>query len=292
MGTRPLRQYYLADDGTPLTVDIDPALRDARPAWHTHRRRLAETLAGFGPDDWQAPTRCDEWSAREVIAHLVVVDGFWVLTLGNGLAGNDPTSFLAGFDPSSSTDALTADAAGADDAALLERFVAGTDALAGVVDTIGDEHWHQRAESPLGHLPLTLMLGHAFWDSWLHERDILEPVGRAPEIDPDELLAVTWFNLTFAGLQGGLPGDPHATAPGPDGPVDATVRFEELPSTPLRLRLDEGLRVSVGGSGDAEPGGTAIAFVEGLTGRTPIAPTLAALSDVLSAQVARAHQVL
>ncbi len=292
MGTRPVRQYYCADDGSPVPVEIDPALRDARGAWRTHRERLSAMATEFGPENWQAPTRCEGWSAREVIAHLVVVDGFWVLTMGNGLAGNEPSRFLAGFDPSSSTDALTADAAGVDDAALAERFVAGTDALSNVVATLDGARWSNRAESPLGHLPMTMMVGHTFWDSWLHERDILEPVGRAPVVARDELRAVTWFSLAFAGLQGGMPADPAPVGPGPDGPIDITIQFDELVDTPLRLQLDRGLRVSIGEAGTAVPGGSALAFVEGMTGRVPVESTLAGLPEPLRSQVARARSVL
>ncbi len=30
---------------------------------------------------------------------------------------------------------------------------------------------------------------HALWDSWIHERDIAVPLGRTPEVEPDEAIA-------------------------------------------------------------------------------------------------------
>ena len=35
------------------------------------RRSLADTLAGLTEDQWQQPSRCDGWRARDVLAHLV-----------------------------------------------------------------------------------------------------------------------------------------------------------------------------------------------------------------------------
>lgn len=37
---------------------------------HAQRRALAEDLAVLGPADWAAPTLCDRWTVREVVAHL------------------------------------------------------------------------------------------------------------------------------------------------------------------------------------------------------------------------------
>src|SRR6516225_2196940 len=39
------------------------------------RRRFMEVLAGFGSDDWAAPTRCAEWTAHDVVRHLCDCNG-------------------------------------------------------------------------------------------------------------------------------------------------------------------------------------------------------------------------
>ena len=130
-------------------------------------------------------------------------------------------------------------------AELLEQFTTGTDAFANLVASFAPTDWDTTGESPLGHLPARVLFGHAFWDSWLHERDIFVPLGRAPRAEPDELLTVTAFCLLFAGLQGGLIDDAGTTGAALSEPVEVRLRFDELPETALRIVYDTGVRVEL-----------------------------------------------
>jgi uncharacterized protein (TIGR03083 family) len=38
------------------------------------RADLADFLATLSPEEWQAPTLCDQWRVREVVAHLISYD--------------------------------------------------------------------------------------------------------------------------------------------------------------------------------------------------------------------------
>lgn len=38
------------------------------------RAELADFLAGLVPEQWDAPTLCDRWSVREVVAHIISYD--------------------------------------------------------------------------------------------------------------------------------------------------------------------------------------------------------------------------
>lgn len=297
MGARPVRQHYLDPEHEPVSVTIDPALAPDLTPWRTHRARFESTLRAFTNDDWLAPTRCDAWSVREVIGHLVVVDGFWAMTFANGRDGQDPTTFLRGFDPSSSTDDLVAATLPLSIDELLERFSAGATALAHVLDSLTPEQWHARTESPLGHLPMLCSAGHMFWDSWLHERDILAPRQHAPveaaPVPADELLAVTWFSFCFAGLQGGTLDDPNPVGAGPEAPIDATVTFDDLPDVALRVRFDTAIEISRSSvPTDAITSGSAAEFVDAFGGRAPLEPVLERFPADLAAQLTRAAQVL
>ena len=293
MGARPIRQHYLDPDHEPISVTIDPALAPDLAPWHAHRARFESTLRGFSSEDWLAPTRCAAWNVREVIGHLVVVDGFWAMTFANGRDGQDPTSFLRGFNPSSSTDDLVAATVPLPTDELMDRFSEGATTLAQVLDSLTAEQWHHRTESPLGHLPMLCSAGHMFWDSWLHERDILEPMTATLPVSADEVLAATWFSLCFAGLQGGTLDDPNPVGVGPDAPIDATVTFDDLPGVALRVRVDTAIEVR-----RAEPdaagtsAGSAAEFVDACAGRAPLQPVLDRLPEDLAAQVARAAEVL
>ena len=43
---------------------------DTWPVIHTERKALAADLQALGADDWAAPSLCEEWTVRDVLAHL------------------------------------------------------------------------------------------------------------------------------------------------------------------------------------------------------------------------------
>jgi uncharacterized protein (TIGR03083 family) len=285
MATRPLRQYYDA-------VTIVDELGDIGGPWRQHRARFSENLASLTAEQWTAPSRCTEWDARGVVSHLVMVDQYWVLALGNAKAGEPPAKFLLGFDPSTSTNPLVGPLLELSNAELLDRFVAGTGVFGALVDSFAPDDWAAIGESPLGHIPARYLFGHAFWDSWLHERDLFLPLGVETPVDPEEVRAITSFALLFAGLQGGLPDDETPVGPGPEQPIDVVLRFDELPDAPLRLQIGSGVSVTSGADSTAVAAGSAVDLVEIFTGRRPLADLSSSLPPDFAAQIARASQVL
>lgn len=292
MGTRPLRQHYERDGHAPVSVVTDPSFSLALAPWRRHRDRFDAALRALTESDWDRPTRCDAWSVREVIGHLVVVDQFWALTFGNIAADAPPTTFLEGFNPSNSTDDLVAATLSLSIADLLDRFRGGADAVFAVLETFDADAWNARTESPLGHLPSTCIVGHMLWDSWLHERDIFEPIGTAPTSPADELLAVTMFSFCFAGLQGGLLGDTQPVGPGPDTAIGVTVQFDDLPDHSLQIQIDDTISVTARAAGTGAAAGSAVALADAFGGRTALGPQLEQLPDDLAAQLSRAALVL
>jgi uncharacterized protein (TIGR03083 family) len=295
MGTRPLRQYYVRDGEAPLPVVVDPGFGLVIEPWRRHRARFLDELRALDDADWGRATRCEDWSVREVIGHLVVVDGYFPLPLTAARDRTPPTTYLAGFDPSSSTDDLVAATTSMSVGELLDQYVAVTDAMVTLVDSFAPADWDVRCESPLGHLPARFVLGHAFWDSWLHEYDILTQLDRAPAFVDDELLGATWFSLWFAGLQGGIVDDPDPVGPGPEAPIECCLRFSDLPDRALHVAVGtpaDGVRVMACGP-DHRPvdAGRAVDVVEGLAGRAPVTPAVDALPEDLAAQLQRAALV-
>jgi uncharacterized protein (TIGR03083 family) len=285
VGTRPLRQYY-----EPVTVEIDDALRTPVEPWVRHRRRLVDALGALDDAQWKETTRCTAWDARGVIGHLIVVDQFWMTTMGAAQRGDEPTRFIQGFDPSSGTDALVAPLLDQPPAAVLEQLASGTDAFVALVESMDDDHWDALGEAPFGHMPAHLLLAHAYWDSWLHERDILEPLGLAGAVIADDLRNATVYTFVVGGLQGGLLGDASPNGPGPDAPVDATVTFADL-SLALHVRYDDGVHLLLADAASASAAGDALTLVEGIAGRGPARPAGVLPSD-LDAQLTRGAQIL
>jgi uncharacterized protein (TIGR03083 family) len=285
VGTRPLRQYY-----EPVTVEVAPELRAGVEPWVRHRRRLVDALAALDDAQWKETTRCTAWDARGVIGHLIVVDQFWMTTMAAAQRGDAPTRFIEGFDPSSGTDALVAPLLDQSPAEILDQLAAGTDAFVALAESMDGDQWDTLGEAPFGHMPAHLLLAHAYWDSWLHERDILEPLGVAGPVDGDDLRNATVYTFLVGGLQGGLLGDPAPTGPGPAAPIDATVVFDDLPLA-LHVRYDDGVHLSTGDATAASAAGDALTLVESIAGRGP-APSAGALPADLDAQLRRGAQIL
>lgn len=160
------------------------------------RRRLEALLRELSDEEWQHPSRCEGWSVQDVVTHLTSTNGFWALSIQAGLAG-EPTRYLAAFDPVASPAQLVDQVQGTPVADTLEQLAASNEALAQVVDGLDDADWDVLAEAPPGHLPVYLVADHALWDSWIHERDIVLPLGRTPVVEADEVLACLRYSAAL-----------------------------------------------------------------------------------------------
>lgn len=175
-------------DGNPADIAA-PAIRQ--------RRRLAAVLATFNEEQWAYPSRCESWSNRDVIIHLESTNGFWAFAITSGLQG-EPTRFLATFDPVTSPAELVANSTSLTSQQVLDRFVASTNALAELWASMHDGGWSTLAEAPPGHVSISAVTHHALWDSWVHERDILLPLGIVPDEEADEIAACLRYGAALS----------------------------------------------------------------------------------------------
>jgi uncharacterized protein (TIGR03083 family) len=171
----------------PALVVADPLPADPATPLLRQRARLADLLATFDDEQWAAPSRCEGWTVQDVIAHLASTNQFWAFSIDQGLAGA-PTTFLATFDPVATPMQLVEASRAAAPAETLASFVDSNGALGDAVRHV-DGRWSTVAEAPPGHLAIALVAQHALWDSWVHERDILLPLGLDQEIEADEVIA-------------------------------------------------------------------------------------------------------
>jgi uncharacterized protein (TIGR03083 family) len=175
-------------DGPPNAVAV-PLVRQ--------RRRFANVLSSLSPEQWEAPSRCDGWRVQDVAAHLAAVDRFWNLMIRSGLAGT-PTRFLTDFDPKatpeSMVDAVRAESTQETLTSLLEAC--GT--LCATVESLNHDGWLAIGESPAGHVTISTLAHHALWDCWVHERDVLVPLGMVQDEQPDEIVASLRYAAALA----------------------------------------------------------------------------------------------
>ena len=178
-----LNPHYGADpvlvlEGDPTAI-LDPTVRQ--------RRRLAATTGGLTDTEWAHPSRCEGWSARDVIG-IHGTNAFWTQSIAAGLRG-EPTRFLATFDPVTSPARSVARSQQLSSAEVRDRFIESTDALCTLLESLGTDDWTLLAEAPPGHVTISAVAHHALWDAWVHERDILLPLDADVGAADDEVTA-------------------------------------------------------------------------------------------------------
>lgn len=232
------------------------------------RRRLAATLAGFDEPQWRVPTRCDGWSAQDVVAHLAGTNQFWSASMASGLAGA-PTRILTAFDPVTTPAALVAATRPQAPADTLASYCSSLDGLAAVLGDMSPDGWSAVAESPAGHVELRAVALHALWDAWIHERDILLPQGIEQPVDADEIRACLLYAAVIS-----------PTLLATRGSTRSGRLAVEATTPDVSLVVDVGATVTVRhrrstDTTDAELRGAAVNLIEGLTLRVPLDHELA-----------------
>lgn len=228
-------------------------------------------MATFTEAQWNHPSRCAGWSNRDVVSHLDSTNTFWMFAIAAGRKG-DPTQFLATFDPVATPAQLVAASSGDGSAAVLERFVANTESLVDLLTSLDEHEWLMLAEAPPGHLSISAVAHHALWDSWVHERDILLPLGMVPADETDEIVAalryVAALGPAFAATRGTL--DTGVLA------IDVTD-----PDVSIVVDIGEQVAVRTGPADDADLRltGAAVELLEALSLRTPLDRSLPAESS-------------
>jgi uncharacterized protein (TIGR03083 family) len=247
---------------SPPIIDIDGEAIDQLVPLARQRRRLAESLTKFTTEEWRAPSRCSEWSVKDVVAHLAGVNDYWIISVNAGLA-DEPTRYLAGFDPVAVPAAMVA--ATVDDlpSAVLDRFAASNERLIDLLGSLTPPQWLALAEAPPGWLPIRLVASHALWDAWTHERDIDQPLSRPTAVEADEVASslryVCGLSGAFSKLLGRSVPDPlWLRSTNPDLAAEVTVTDRSCVRT-----------VGVVPSGDVLTG-HAVELLDALTFRAPM----------------------
>jgi uncharacterized protein (TIGR03083 family) len=252
-------------DGPPIVTVAEEG--DCSAAFVRQRERLADTLESLSGEEWASPTRCERWTVQDVVSHLVTVNQFWAYSITSGLAG-EPTRLLAGFDPKATPAALVEAAGSVAPAETRAKLVESSEALCALVGGLDAEGWSTLAEAPAGLIPIRMLARHALWDCWVHERDIVLPLGRPAVVESDEVMAslecVAGLGPAFVlSLGGATPATLVLETTEPDGRVVVEV-------------AEDG--ITIGDRAVEEPTlvlrGRAVDLVEGLSARAPLRGTV------------------
>ena len=254
-------------DGAPV-LEFDVPVGDVARPLLRQRRRLADTLAALDEQQWTTSSRCDGWSVRDVIAHLVGTNQFWTVSILHGLRG-EPTRYLQGFDPVATPAQMVDAVRELSSAEVLSQYIESVEGLAAVVEGLDETAWSSIAEAPPGHIAVRAVALHALWDAWTHERDIVLALGMTQTIEPDEVAGSLYYSAAI--------GPALAASKGSTRSGDLAVAATD-PSIAFTVRAGPTVTVT---SAPAQNGaavleGDAVALVEGLTFRAPLVHGLAA----------------
>ena len=174
-----------------VQVLIDPAPMVA--AYARHRRRFAVSVSQLDADALASPSRCSKWSVADVLRHGLDVDG-WM----HAIWGGGPLPFDS-FNPVTTPDEFVAAARGTPDLDVRDRYVESAESMATEVAGSDAERWALPSLSPLGAVPWWMSALHVLYDSWVHERDALLPLGISVAVTDDEAVPVLAYNLALVG---------------------------------------------------------------------------------------------
>jgi uncharacterized protein (TIGR03083 family) len=183
--------------------DLDP--EHLLDVFGKQRQRFAAVLRGFGPRDWAAPTRCADWSAHDVVRHLCDCNA-----VGNAvLAGTDDGTLdiTAGFDPRTTPRRWLTASAGEPPDATLSRFAATTEQVLAALRARLAQNRRFDVRLPYGPMDWTVLMLHGFWDSWLHERDVLLARGTEHPTDGDATVYAAAYGVFLAATVAAMFGD-------------------------------------------------------------------------------------
>ena len=220
------------------------------------------TLAELSAEQWASPSRCDGWTVRDVVAHLVGVNAFWQMSTIAGLAGA-PTRVLGGFDPAATPPLMVKQLKSLTPQEMLEQFVSSNESFLAAVSDLTADGWSQTAESPAGHVSIRLLAQHALWDCWVHERDINLPLGVPTALEADELTSCLRYAAAVSPVLGmGL--DRISTGTYAVDATDPDIRFV------LEVGESVSVRNEAAEEGTPRLRGDAVALIEALSLRAPL----------------------
>jgi uncharacterized protein (TIGR03083 family) len=249
-------QISPAYDGPPI-LSIE-GVSDPCAAVRRQRLRLLEVLRSLDDSQWAAPSRCDKWSVKDVVSHLVGTDRFWAIAFGAGI-NRQPTRFLQDFDPVATPEEMVDGMRAQPSRVVLSQYEAQVNNVLSTLGSVTD--WSVVAEAPPGHLALNVAVLHALWDAWVHERDIAIPLG-LPVVEDDEEVALI---LQYAAAL-----SPSFSVASGRGKRGSLVVEATSPDMTFTVDVDERVAVRPGDSDGPRLRGAAVDLIEGLSHRAAL----------------------
>ena len=177
-------------------------MRRTRTRGGRNGRRVRTWLGSVPDSEWDHPTRCDLWDMTALVRHMASTSQYLGYTLHQAASG-EPTTLLRDFD-THETVKVGMDMLGEKAPAEALDAITSMDTAVDIeLDRVHDAGWSVVAEAPLGHLSADLAVSHFFFDSWVHEYDLMLPRGEQPLKVPLEAEVAVRYLIGLAAVATG-----------------------------------------------------------------------------------------
>jgi hypothetical protein len=245
---------WVLDERTGLDVGSAPVLA----AFAAQPARFLRRVSALDARQWQAQSRCVDWSVHQAVRHVRDVASNHVAWLA-GLPS--PFGKAKPFDPASTPDEWLTFSDGASPSQTvteLSRLVAEE---ARLLKTIAEQPPDGLRTGPLRRkLHWSVGSVHIFWDAWTHERDLSAALAVTPAYDPEELRLATMYSLMAAAAPAAWSSDYVRTVVSLGGSPDGRYEIAEE---------DGSVRVTSATESPDELAGLADHVLDSLSGRGP-----------------------
>jgi len=227
------------------------------------RTRGLATLSSLAADEWLRPSRRELWSVHDVVRHVRDVAKIHLAHL-RGDASTFPTD--EPFDGREGPLGWLRETAGETPAETmrdLDQLVPlELDALARRVQRGGNGI----EDGPYGPVHWTVFTTHIFWDTWVHERDIAQPLGRGHRATAGEDSVAALYGLLVASIPAALINHSFETTVG--------LTAASHPRRVVELTPGRAVLKSASPQGEAELEGELLGVLDALVGRGPALETV------------------
>jgi uncharacterized protein (TIGR03083 family) len=158
------------------------------------RKRFAATAATFTDEELASPSRCDGWTVADVLRHLV-----WVDTTMRQIWSGDESAVTA-FDPRTTPNVWVQADRAVPDQEIRQRYLSSSETMIHELESADSSRFGDPSLSPLGRVPWWMSAVHCGWDSTIHERDALMPLGHVIDPASDETTPCLAYSLVLASL--------------------------------------------------------------------------------------------
>jgi uncharacterized protein (TIGR03083 family) len=190
-----------------LLTGIEPGPQVVADALAAQRQRLLALLRTLDDQQWQTTSRCTEWTVHETVRHLVDV-----LHLSTAKYRHEPAvfEFEVPLDPRTEPRRWLERSAGQSSNETVAAFESAAAAEHDAFARLGSEGGDEQLMGAYGPLHWSVLGAHVFWDGWLHERDIVVPLGLPHESTVAEDRLAALYGLAIASLMSTFMGVPLA----------------------------------------------------------------------------------